>query len=144
MQGATTSAKSNEPPLGYRAYGEKAPRDISANLSEENIIYRTRVRGKKIFFSAAADKYPIEDQDKSNNSVLSAFTAAISAPSPYKRPYRDDLPPKPKNWKELIRYPHYKGFTEAARVKVKGLKDKGTFQEINRPNDISKQVLLLT
>lgn len=48
-------------------------------------------------FAAATDKYLVEDTDELNNSVLLAFIAAISLPSPYKRPYRDNLPKEPRN-----------------------------------------------
>jgi hypothetical protein len=131
------------PPPGYREHGTKAPRDINADLSTDNIIQGTRVRRKKVHFAAASEEHPVEDADESNDGVLLAFTAAISTPGPHRRLHRDDLPKEPRNWKELVRHPHSEGFAEAARFEVKSLKAKGTFDEVDRPTDVSKPVLPL-
>ena len=108
------------------------------DFSEENIIYGTRTRGKKVHFVAATDEYLVEDADELNHSVLLAFTAAISLPSPHKRPYRDDLPREPRNWTEVMRHLYSEGFAEAVRFEVKSLRGKGTFEEVDRLSDISK------
>ncbi|KAJ6114718.1 hypothetical protein N7486_000496, partial [Penicillium sp. IBT 16267x] len=48
----------------------------------------------------------------------------------YQRPHRDDLPPKPLNWLEMIRHPHRDAFIEAAALEVKTLEKKGIYQEV--------------
>jgi hypothetical protein len=144
LQSELRSTADSPPPPGYREYGAKAPRDISADFSADNIIHGTRTRGKKVHFGVATEEHLVEDPDESNQGVLMAFTAAISAPGPHRRPHRDDLPQEPKNWHELVRHPHSDGFAEAARSEIKNLKAKGTFEEVDRPSDVSKQVLPLT
>jgi hypothetical protein len=44
---------------------------------------------------------------------------------------------------DMLRHHHLDGFTEAAIFKVKSFEAKGTFEEIDRPTDVSKQDLPL-
>jgi hypothetical protein len=144
LQGTVSPISSNPPP-GYRLRGDLAPRDISLTVSEDNIVSGSRVRKKKVYFASASaeEEHFSEDPEESHRGVLLAFTTAISSPQPYQRPHRDDLPPEPKNWMDMLRHPHVDGFTEAAIFEVKSLEAKGTFEEIDRPTDVSKQVLPL-
>lgn len=57
------------------------------------------------------------------------------------RIHRDQLPSPPKSWRELLKHPHKAQFTEAAHREIEALKQKHTFQEIDRPT--GKQILPL-
>jgi hypothetical protein len=132
----------DDPPEGYRRFGEIAPRDISASLSQDNIIEGTRTR-KRVHFAGTATVRDCDPEDY-HEGILLAFAAGINPPQAYQRPYRDDLPPEPDNWNELMKHPHRDAFVEAAKVEIKALGKKGTYQEVDRPTDRSIQVLPLT
>jgi hypothetical protein len=62
-------------------------------------------------------------------SYYAAFTIAI-AQTPYKRLYRDNLPPPPKSWKQMLKHPYKQGFSNAARVEYGKLGDKNIYEEV--------------
>lgn len=67
--------------------------------------------------------------DDSENHVLLAFSAAA------KRNYghRDDLPPEPKSWKEMMNHPMSAHFRAAAHKEMRALIAKHTWDEVLRP-----------
>jgi hypothetical protein len=132
---------SDDPPEGYRRFGEIAPHDITASLSQDNIIEGKRTRKKAYFAGTAAVQRDPEDY---HEGILLAFAVGINPPQVYQRPHRDDLPPEPANWNELMKHLHRDAFVEAAKVEIEALGKKGTYQEVNRPTDRSIQVLPLT
>jgi hypothetical protein len=129
------------PPPGYRLRGELAPRDIEGSVTTDNIIEGSRTRSKRAHFSViTANEAAEEDPDEFHEGFLMAFNAVFTN----KRPHREDLPPAPKNWSEMLRHPHSEGFTYAAAVEVKALDAKGTFKEVDRPSDRGLEVIPLT
>jgi hypothetical protein len=131
----------DDPPQpGYREYGSLAPRDISANLSETNILSGKRNRKKKAFLAMCPDD---GNQEETRDGVLLAFQAAATTQQLHQRPHRDDLPPEPQSWKDLHDRPHRDGFIDAARFEIDTLKSKGTFETVPRPTDVGAEILPL-
>jgi Integrase core domain. len=122
---ATPDVSESIVPTGYRRRGSLAPRDINSSVSESNIITSKR---KRAYFTSVAS---MEREDDSHDpedyheGLLLAFTAGMSSPQAYQRPHRDDLPPEPSNWLEMMRHPHRDAFIEAAALEVKTLEKKG-------------------
>ena len=74
--------------------------------------------------------------------LLRAFAAALYTEKPARR-HQDDLPPPPENWKEMLKHPYAEGLMEACAKEVRMLTDKSTFTVVDKPRDVSKQVLPL-
>jgi hypothetical protein len=117
-----------------------APRDIDLSLNPANIIdgkrERRSTRRDDYAYHVIEDDSPVEPPD-----LLYAFATALNAEKPSR--HRDDLPAAPEHWKDMIRHPHREAFMSAAAVEVRNLKNKGTFEVVDRPNDRSIQVLPL-
>jgi hypothetical protein len=77
-------------------------------------------------------------------AVRNAFATALYAPRTQERSHRDDLPPEPRTWKEVLKHPHRNDFLAAARKELDTIQKKGAFQVIQKPNDSSKQIIPLT
>lgn len=73
---------------------------------------------------------------------MAAFATGLNAEQEHHQ-HRDDLPPLPQNWKDMLRHPHCEAFLAAAARETNSLRAKGTFQEVKEPNDRSVQVLPL-
>ncbi|KAJ5461239.1 uncharacterized protein N7458_002791 [Penicillium daleae] len=87
---------SSDLPEGYRERGTIAPRDITADLSEGNILTGKRTR-KRSQHHAAMNVVIHGGQDEDNHEgILLAFHAAMNFSSSQDRPMRDDLPPPPQ------------------------------------------------
>ncbi|KAJ5256521.1 hypothetical protein N7478_012625 [Penicillium angulare] len=74
--------------------------------------------------------------------LLRTFAAALYTEKPLQR-HRDDLPPPPDGWKNMIKHPIAEGFLAACAKEIRSLQEKSTFTVTNRPKDVSKQVLPL-
>jgi hypothetical protein len=72
---------------------------------------------------------------------FSAFSAGIVHS---RRIHRDDLPPPPKNWKELLTHPHKEGFIAAANKEIQELTEKETFKYVKRPQEAQVIPMLWT
>ena len=70
-----------------------------------------------------------------NRSFLSSTMDSVLAASeteytrPTSRAHRDNLPPEPKNFKELAKHPYCEFFKTAMRTEIDGLKRKNTWKE---------------
>lgn len=82
---------------------------------------------------------PIEDDPP---ELLRTFAAALYTEKPLQR-HRDDLPPAPDGWKNMIKHPMAEGFLAACAKEIRSLKEKSTFTVTNRPKDRSTQILPL-
>jgi hypothetical protein len=69
-------------------------------------------------------------QDIRNLTSYHAAFAAAVAQTPYKRLYRNNLPPPPKSWKQMLKYPYKQGFSNATRVEYSKLRDKNMYEEV--------------
>ena len=90
----------------YQPATEPAPRgsDISSGFDEANILpIRTR------------NRYQAHSLALSKIDQLSGFHSAFAIDhTSYQKLYRDDLPPEPKNWKQLLKHPYRTEFQTAA------------------------------
>lgn len=87
--------------------------------------------------------YVTYEDDEEQDGVLAAFSTALSAPRP-DRQHRDDLPPEPKTWKEMLNHTFSEGFLAAAGLEIESLRKRETVHIKPRPQDRSIQVLPLT
>ncbi|KAJ5561490.1 hypothetical protein N7461_000251 [Penicillium sp. DV-2018c] len=104
-----------------------------------NIIEGPRTRRSRHAY-ATVDDATIDDDDPPE--LLNTFGYALYTENPIRR-HRDDLPPEPDGWREMQKHPYRQGFEEACRKEIEGLSEKGTFEVIDRPRDVSKQVIPL-
>ncbi|KAJ6041359.1 hypothetical protein N7460_006749 [Penicillium canescens] len=135
-----SSTPPSNPPPGYRLRGEVAPRNIDSSLSRSNIIEGKRKRAHFAAMEELIEPTELIEEDEIHDGVLLAFSAGLTQ----QKPHREDLPPEPKTWSEMLRHPHRDGFIHAASVEVKGLESKSTFREVDKPNDKGLQILPLT
>lgn len=117
----------------------QAPRSRDDGIDISNIISGGRRRKARedheyVAYATTETEDPPE--------LLRAFAAALYTEKPIQR-HRDDLPPPPENWKEMLKHPHAEGFMEACAREIHTLTEKSTFTIIEKPKDVSKQVLPL-
>ncbi|EED13979.1 hypothetical protein TSTA_102090 [Talaromyces stipitatus ATCC 10500] len=151
--------------------GQEAPRaqEISADLSESNIVAGSRIRKASnralspTSISAGPSKTSKRDRSpepspisrKRQRKLSRAFLARqkllqdsttnkifLAAMEKLEEPFSVQLPPEPKNWKGVLRHKFKHQFTQAAKEEFEALKRKGTFEFIPKPQD--KQILPLT
>jgi hypothetical protein len=82
---------------------------------------------------------PIEEDPP---ELLRTFAAALYTEKPIQR-YRDDLPPAPDRYRNMLKHPMAEGFLAAYAKEIRSLQEKSTFTVTNRPKDVSKQILPL-
>jgi hypothetical protein len=117
-----------------------APRDIVGNVSPRNIVSGSRMRKPKDMSDWAMFA---GGDDENQEGILAAFATGINSSHSYTKSHRDELPPEPQNWRDMMNHPFCEGFLAAAGLEVKTIERKGTFDVIQRPNDRSVQVLPL-
>ena len=72
----------------------KPKKKINSNIGEQNVVKGKRLKGQlKIYAGFLADV-----TDQSLPAQRSAFNVGLTF---YKKLHRDQLPPPPRNWKEL-------------------------------------------
>jgi hypothetical protein len=110
-------------------------------IDAANIIEGSRRRMPRIDpdYHAYATTVPIEDDPP---ELLRTFAAALYTEKPFQR-HRDDLPPAPDGWKNMIKHPMAEGFLAACAKEIRSLQEKSTFTVTNRPKDVSTQILPL-
>ncbi|KAJ6163950.1 hypothetical protein N7470_002622 [Penicillium chermesinum] len=122
----------------------RAPNDINGDVDESNILQTTRTRRPRIdpdFQSFYSKFHLLEKEDREiRRAYTTAFNIGKTMPN---RLHSDDLPPPPKSWKDLRTHPYGEMFYTAARIEIEALKSKGTFDVVDEPVDVSKQVLPL-
>ena len=83
---------------------------------------------------------PVTDDDPPE--LLRTFAAALYTEKPMQR-HRDDLPSPPENWRDMLKHPMAEGFLAACAKEIHSLEERSTFSVVDRPKDVSKQVLPL-
>jgi hypothetical protein len=102
-----------------------APRaqEISSDFSEDNIIAeRTRHR-RQAYMTALQEPEKLD-------AYLSAFTIGL------RRVHREQLPPPPRSWKELLKHPQREGFRAAAEKEYRDLERRQTFRLVPRTTNL--------
>lgn len=118
----------------------RAPRDIDGDVSERNIIRgsrKRRMRDEEDFVSFQTTY----EQDE--EGVLAAFTTGLNSSHLHTQDHRDELPPEPDGWKEMMNHPYREGFLAACAFEIQTIERKDTYDVIQRPNDRSIQILPL-
>jgi hypothetical protein len=111
-------------------------REIIADIDERNIVQGPRRHRPT---SRRREAYLAE---LSKPAELSGFYSAFATGVTYSdRIHSNQLPPEPKNWRNLLTHPYHKEFKEAAEREIAELKEKDTFIYVERPRD--KQILPL-
>jgi hypothetical protein len=115
---------------------QQPSREIFSHIDTANILEGKRSRQPKqdnMYSSYAAIEPP---------PILHAFAAGLYAEKPDRR-HRDDLPPLPRHYKDVLNHQFCNGFLAAIRSKLASLTQKATYEVIGKPNDCSKQILPL-
>ncbi|KAJ5248588.1 hypothetical protein N7468_000039 [Penicillium chermesinum] len=123
----------------------RAPNDINGDVDESNILQTTRTRRPRIDpdFQSFYSKFHLQEEEE-DREIRRAYTTAFNIGKTMpNRLHSNDLPPPPKSWKDLRTHPYREMFYTAARIEIEALKSKGTFDVVDKPVDVSKQVLPL-
>jgi Reverse transcriptase (RNA-dependent DNA polymerase) len=134
-----TPALQDQPEEPVLQEEEKGLSDSEQQLQQELLGPRRSGRRRK---AREDHEYVAHATTEDPPELLKAFAAALYTEKPIRR-HRDDLPPPPENWKEMLRHPYAEGFMEACGKEIRTLTDKSTFTIVDKPRDISKQVLPL-
>ena len=126
-----------------------APKDISSRLDAQNILPEgvKRSSTRRQAYSAALQTAAIQGN---TTTFHTAFSSMLQSKKYYEtelksiiatnnamlttqastRLHRDNLPPEPQNYKEMLRHPHAEGFKQALSIEVETLQAKGTWREV--------------
>jgi hypothetical protein len=110
----------------------------AANIIEGS--RRRRPRADPDYQAYATTTLPTIENDPPE--LLRTFAAALYTEKPIQR-HRDDLPPAPNGWRDMMKHPMAEGFLAACAKEIRSLQEKSTFTVTNRPKDVSKQILPL-
>ena len=102
LQAESENSTEEDYKLGYKN------NEVSADMSEDLILTNRRRRRQRVYLSALQELERLQ-------AFSSAFTSGL------KRPHRNQLPPEPRSWKELLRHPHREGFLAAAEKEYRDL-----------------------
>ena len=119
-------------------------REISSNIDASNILSGRRIRKAKQdddFAYATTIVQGIDEEEPP--ALLHAFAAGLYAEKPNARRHRDDLPPPPKYWKDVINHPFQQGFLAVMKKEIHSLSEKETFEVIEKLKDRGIQILPL-
>jgi hypothetical protein len=118
--------------LNHRQNTASRANEISSDFSEENIIEERTRRRRQAYLTALElpEKLP---------GYLSAFISGAQL-----RLHRDQLPPPPRTWKELLVHPYCEGFRAAASKEYQDLERCNTFHHvpINETSDTKAMKIL--
>ncbi|KAJ5827623.1 hypothetical protein N7447_001845 [Penicillium robsamsonii] len=119
-------------------------REINSSVDVSNILTGSRTRrARRDDDYAYATTIKIAPEGEEPPAFLHAFAAGLYAEKPDTRRHRDDLPPPPKHWKEVLNHPFQQGFLAAAAKEIRSLAEKETFEVIEKPRDRGVQILPL-
>ncbi|EKG09419.1 Integrase catalytic core, partial [Macrophomina phaseolina MS6] len=159
-------AQYDTPPQPGAAPGNVAPRgaEISGTVTEDAIMpeggesskrstrnpnpplledsFKKPRKKRKDAYIAALD----EIREIPNSSYFSAFSAAINSSGSSPRLHRDQLPPEPRTFKEMLQHPFSSGFIPALKTEVRDLVKIGTWRFVRRhvATQAGKKVIPLT
>lgn len=145
-----SSEQSSRPIRGHRA---PRAQDVSADLSQSNILTTPRVRiASKRARSPESPPTSTKREKKRARALFArqkllrdstlAYTFLAAQEKVENWTSTPDLPPEPRNWTTLQHHPFVKQFTNAATDEFTKLKKKGTFEFVPRPENV--QILPLT
>jgi hypothetical protein len=109
---------------------------IVGDVSELNIVEGPRTRKR-------SDRRAAYFAELERPNELPAYRAAFSAGLMHGRDqrdrlHRDQLPPPPRTWKEMLTHPYQEGFSAAAAKEYGDLERRDTFRHVARASATSK------
>lgn len=114
----------------------KAPRDINANLTTDNIVKgprnRTPRRDKDYVYQARLA------QAEEKDIFYAMFTNGMTHQD-HTKIHRDQLPPEPESMAQAMRHPLKEGWMDAATLEINSLSQLKTFEKVEIPE--GKQVI---
>jgi hypothetical protein len=130
-QGSSSSSALStrrRPHYVYEPVEEASPKDKDgAAVKEDNIIKGKRSR------KPPAERYEAYLTHLKEVDSFKALQAAFhSGLKHHRKIHRDELPPPPKNWKELIRHQYKAEFLAAATKEYTDLDNRGTFEVVDK------------
>lgn len=142
------------PPAPGAARGNRAPRGnlISTELSQENVVQDQQHQEgpRRSTRRQAYATLLTETQEGANASFHHAFTASLSLSKPETkekpRTHRNQLPPEPKSFKQMLKHPKAPGFIQALKFEVRSLVGYKTWKLVKRhaATQANKRVIPLT
>ena len=122
-----------------------APTSVPGPVVEPALRPSQEIRGGLDPLNVVEGRRARKPTDKAKESYATAYQQALSIGATHQDPnlHRDRLPPPPRNWNELLKHPHQKGFIKAAQTEWSALETKETF-EIVAKHDVTSGVLPLT
>jgi hypothetical protein len=105
--------------------GNPAPRaqEISNDSSEDNIIVECMRHRRQAYMTALQEPEKLD-------TYPSAFAIGL------RRVHREQLPPPPRSWKELLKHPQHEGFRAAAEKEYRDLERRQTFRLVPRTSKL--------
>ncbi|OXV09936.1 hypothetical protein Egran_02301 [Elaphomyces granulatus] len=127
---ATPGPEQSEESLNQEQQEDRYPlKEICGDIDESNIVKGPRTRKPR------REAYLVEltKPPASLSGYLSAFTTSLMKGKTNdiseKQIHREQLPPTPRSWKELMKHPQKDGFTAAADKEYHELQEKNTFKK---------------
>lgn len=93
----------------------RSTRNPNPQLQEDP--FKKPRKPRKQGYAAALD----EIQEIPNSPYFSAFSAAINTPGNLLRIHRDQLPPEPRTFREMLQHPFSSGFIPALKTEARTL-----------------------
>lgn len=107
-------------------------REIRGDFNEDNIVTGKRVRRPNPRYSNFATA-------QGKEALFQALSIGLREPQSNKQYHRNDLPPPPKNWRELLNHPLKDLILAAADLEYNALQTRNTWKKVGYP--AGKQVL---
>ena len=121
---------------------EIAPMDIHGDIDSSNIIEGSRSR-RSTRHNDYQSHFAHAFEEAEPPEYRMAYTTALYTAKPSSNLHIDDLPPPPKRYKDVQNHPLRAKFMQSMKDEIDGLTAAGTYELVDRPTDVKKDVLPL-
>ena len=77
------------------------------------------------------------------SAFYTAFSIATQVGKAEAKQHRNNLPPLPKSWAEMLRHPEKEKFLAASQKEFTTLQDRGTWYLVDTPKDGTRTIPLI-